>query len=65
MAEPNDRADLDSVLHQIELLTARVTATADRHESDGDDVVASELYDVERALRTASRRLDGVLRRLA
>ena len=45
MAEPNDRADLDSVLHQIELLTARVTATADRHETDGDDVVASELYD--------------------
>jgi len=60
----NDRADLASTLNQIEQLTERVTSSAERHQSDGDEVVATELYDVERALRTAARRLDGVVRRL-
>ena len=59
-----DSADLASVLDQLELLTGRVSSTADRQEAVGNDVVANDLYDVERALRTASRRLETALRRL-
>jgi len=59
-----DTADLASVLDQIELLTGRVSASADRHETSGDDVIANDLYDVERALRTASRRLEAAIRKL-
>ena len=59
-----DSADLASVLDQLELLTGRVSSTADRQEAAGNDVVANDLYDVERALRTASRRLETALRRL-
>jgi hypothetical protein len=59
-----DTADLASVLDQIELLTGRVSASADRHEAAGADVIANDLYDVERALRTASRRLEAAIRKL-
>jgi hypothetical protein len=59
-----DSADLASVLDQLQLLTDRVSSIADRQETDGNDVVANDLYDVERALRTAARRLETALRRL-
>jgi len=59
-----DSADLASVLDQLGLLTDRISSTADRQEAEGNDVVANDLYDVERALRTASRRLETALRRL-
>ena len=59
-----DTADLASVLDQIELLTGRVSSSADRHEAAGHDVIANDLYDVERALRTAARRLEVAIRKL-
>lgn len=59
-----ESADLASILDQIEVLTGRVSASADRQESGGNDMVANDLYDVERALRTAARRLEAALRRL-
>ncbi len=50
-------AELSSVGAQLEDLTRRIIGTARDFDSDGDEHVAHELYEVERALRTASRRL--------
>lgn len=60
----NQRAQLDSAATTIEELIARIGAAAAHHEERGDEAAASDLYDVERSLRAAHRRLATVVRRL-
>jgi cell pole-organizing protein PopZ len=60
----SDRAELDSALNTIDDVIARVTAAAERHAADSDESVTQDLYEVERALQAASRRLAVVVRRL-
>lgn len=59
-----DRVELDSALSTVDDLIARVTAVAERHRADADESVTLDLYEVERALQAASRRLAVVVRRL-
>ena len=60
-----DHAELSSVAHTLDELTSRVTATADRAQARNDEVLAADLYEVERALRAADRRLRNTVTRLA
>lgn len=57
------RAGLSSLATSLDELTQQVTAAADAMDRDEGDL-AADLYEVERSLRTARRRLDAVLRRL-
>lgn len=57
------RAQLASLSTALDELTERVTATADAARSDDEDL-AADLYEVERSLRAAGRRLATVVRRL-
>jgi hypothetical protein len=50
-------AELSSVGAQLEELTRRVLSTAREFDAEGGEHVAHELYEVERSLRTATRRL--------
>lgn len=59
-----DRAELSSTATSLGELLARVTASAEALHTSGDDALAAELFEVERSLRAAMRRLDAVLRRL-
>ena len=59
-----DHAELSSVAHTLDELTTRVTATADRAQARNDEVLAADLYEVERALRAADRRLRSTVTRL-
>jgi ElaB/YqjD/DUF883 family membrane-anchored ribosome-binding protein len=59
---PSDHADLSSVASTLDEVTRRVTAAADRHAGARREDLAADLYEVERALRTAGRRLAKVLR---
>lgn len=60
----SDRAELDSSATIIEDLITRVSAVAEAHQRAGDESLAIDLYEVERSLRAASRRLETVLRRI-
>ena len=60
----SDRAELDSALSTLNDVMARVSAAADRHARDADESVTSDLYEVERALQAAARRLAVVVRHL-
>jgi hypothetical protein len=60
----NQRAQLDSAATTIDDLITRVGASAEQHEDEGDEASANDLYEVERALRAAHRRLLTVVRRL-
>ena len=60
----NQRAQLDSAATTIGDLISRVGASAEHYEDDGDEASANDLYEVERALRAAHRRLLVVVRRL-
>lgn len=50
-------AELSSLATALDELTRRITAIADGFAGSRRDDVASELYQVERALLTAGRRL--------
>jgi hypothetical protein len=58
-----DRAQLASTASTLDELIRRVTAVADDLATEREDL-ATDLYEVERSLRTGSRRLAGVLRQL-
>ena len=51
------RASLQSASTTLDELRQRVTAAADGSLSGGDAAGATELYEVERSLRQAARRL--------
>ena len=55
-------AELSSVGSQLEDLTKRVTDAATNYEQNGREDVSHELFEVERSLRTATRRLNRALR---
>lgn len=55
-------AELSSVGSQLEDLTRRVLDAAKSYEAGSREDVSHELYEVERALRTATRRLNRAVR---
>jgi len=61
----SDLPELDSSATTIEELVLRISALADEHQRAGDETVAADLYEVERSLRAASRRLGALLRRMS
>jgi hypothetical protein len=58
----SDRAELSALATTLDDLTARLTAAAGRYQGSPRDDVADGLYEVERSLVTASRKLERVLR---
>ena len=60
-----DRAALSSVTTVLGDLTERVTTMAESYAGTPREDVASDLFEVERALRTAARRLDRLLRAMS
>jgi hypothetical protein len=64
MGSDRDRAELSSAETTLDDLIARVTAIAERRHDDRDAAVAGDLFEVERALRGARRRLGAARRRL-
>ena len=60
----SDFPELDSSATTIEDLVQRISTLAEKHQQDGDETVAADLYEVERSLRAASRRLGALLRRM-
>ena len=57
-------ARLASTASSLDELIRRITAAADDLSGGPEDPLAQDLYEVERSLRTGSRRLAAVLRRL-
>jgi hypothetical protein len=51
-------AELSSVATAVRELTQRITAMADAATAAKDEGTASELFEAERALRVATRRLE-------
>jgi hypothetical protein len=60
----SDAASLQSALTALEDLAGRVVEVADRHRDRPEGEVAVGLYEVERSLRAATRRLEQVVRLL-
>ncbi len=54
-------AQLSSISTAMEDLTTRVTSIADDYAKTTREDLAADLYDVERSLRSARRRLDRVI----
>jgi hypothetical protein len=59
----DDRAPLAAVATALDELTRRITELADDHQRGTDEQLAAELYEIERALQQAARRLDRLVRR--
>lgn len=55
--DASEAAQLSSISSALEELTSRIGAVAERYDGTARADVASDLYDVERALRAATRRL--------
>jgi hypothetical protein len=58
----SDRAELSALATTLDDITARLTSTADRFQGSQRSDVADGLYEVERSLITATRKLERVLR---
>ncbi|MEY2467487.1 MAG: hypothetical protein QOF21_185 [Actinomycetota bacterium] len=54
-------AELSSLTSTLDEVRRRVAALAARHEADGDEDTAIDLYEVERALSTGVRRLTKIV----
>lgn len=61
----SNRAELDSSATTIDDLLARISAAADQYQASGDEATAADLYEVERSLQAARRRLEQVVGRMA
>ncbi|MBA2495535.1 MAG: hypothetical protein H0V33_00270 [Acidimicrobiia bacterium] len=59
-----EQATLDTVAAATDELARRVGAAAVRLDGNDDHGIAADLFEVERSLRAAQRRLDKVLRRI-
>ncbi len=57
-----EAAALDAIATALDELTARVTEIADRVSNTASEDLAADLYEVERALKAAGRRLARVTR---
>jgi hypothetical protein len=64
-ARAHDHAQLAALASSLDELTRRFTALADERASGPSSDVAAELYEIERALQQAARRLDRLVRDLA
>jgi hypothetical protein len=60
----NRRAVLSSASTTLEELVARMAEVGEEANAAGEESLAHDLFEVERTLRMAHRRLDGVNRRL-
>jgi hypothetical protein len=60
----SDRAELDSALNTVDDLVGRIAAMAERYAADQNEALASDLYEIERALQVAARRLNVVVRKV-
>jgi hypothetical protein len=61
----SDHAELSSLHSQLEELTARVVAVADRYRETPDSALTAELDAAERNLLTARRSIQRALQELA
>lgn len=61
MAHESDLAELSSLRSQLDELSRRVEVIALRYEETPDSAVASELFEAERALRSAGRIVERAL----
>ena len=61
---PLDVAQLSSLSTALDELTARIVSLADTYQESPREDVASDLYEVERNLLAASRRLKALLAKL-
>ncbi|HZQ84371.1 MAG TPA: hypothetical protein VFA83_06020 [Acidimicrobiales bacterium] len=59
---PVSDALLSSLRSSLDDLAKRVEAAATEAQAAGSEVVAADLYEIERALATAQRRFDRLLR---
>ena len=59
-----DAAALTSVHSDLERMTERIVAIADRHRNDPDDPLTGPLDELERTLVSTARRLERLLRSL-
>jgi hypothetical protein len=57
----DERARLLSLATSLDDITARITATAEERSAAGDDATAADLFEIERTLRNANRRLARVV----
>ena len=57
-----DLAQLSAIATALDDLTTRVTSIADRFQGSPREDVAADLYDVERNLQAATRRVERLLR---
>jgi hypothetical protein len=60
----SDRAELLTLRTQVEDLTTRVTAIANKYGSTPDSAVAADLYAAERTLGSTRRSLDRAMNHL-
>ncbi len=60
----DQRAVLSSAVTTLDDLVARITGVAETMHRAGDESLAADLFEVERSLRMAHRRLSVVNRRL-
>jgi hypothetical protein len=60
----SERAELSALATTLDEMTRRITAVADRDAGTPRADVADGLYEVERSLLTAARKLDRVERSL-
>lgn len=60
----HEEADLSSISTQLEDLATRLTAMAQRHDGTDTEDIAVRLYELERTLLSASRRVLSVGRML-
>jgi hypothetical protein len=59
-----EHAELSSLSATVDDVLERVTASAERLAAMGREAPAADLFEVERALSQAARRLDAVVRLL-
>jgi len=60
----DQRAVLSSAVTTLDDLVARITGVAETMLQGGDESLAADLFEVERSLRMAHRRLSAVNRRI-
>ncbi|MEY2421710.1 MAG: hypothetical protein QOI95_1777 [Acidimicrobiaceae bacterium] len=58
----HDRAQLAPLATALDELTHRITVLAESYGGTNDDQLSTELYEVERSLQQAARRLDRLVR---
>jgi hypothetical protein len=65
MSRESDLAELSSLRSQLDELAARLEAVAVRYQETPDSAVATDLFEAERALRSAGRVIERTVGTLA